>query len=115
MQNDQTTCADEKTGEHKQFAVVKRSVIVGGHKTSVSLEDDFWSSLKQMAVKRGISLSTQIEEIDRQRRTSNLSSAIRLHVLDHFRNRALSMVMIGERHQSPSIVPALTPSNSLGS
>ncbi len=114
MLNDQTAYTVEATGKQKQFAVVKRSVIVGGHKTSVSLEDDFWASLKQMAGKRGISLSMQIEEIDRQRRTSNLSSAIRLHVLDHYRNRALSLVMIGERQQSPSIVPSLPQANRPG-
>lgn len=90
----------------KEFAVVKRSVVVGGHKTSVSLEDAFWTSLKDIATRRGLSLSTQIDVIDRTRKTSNLSSAIRLFVLDHFRARAVTTMFIGERLQSPSIVPA---------
>jgi predicted DNA-binding ribbon-helix-helix protein len=89
----------------KEFAVVKRSVVVGGHKTSVSLEDAFWTSLKDIATRRGLPLSTQIDAIDRTRKTANLSSAIRLFVLDHFRTRAVTSVFIGERQPSPSIVP----------
>lgn len=89
----------------KEFAVVKRSVVVGGHKTSVSLEDAFWTSLKDIATRRGLPLSTQIDAIDRARKTANLSSAIRLFVLDHFRTRAITSVFIGERQPSPSIAP----------
>ncbi len=84
----------------KEFAVVKRSVVVGGHKTSVSLEDAFWSSLKDIAARRGLSLSMQIAAIDQHRRTSNLSSAIRLFVLDYFRERAIGTMFIGERQQA---------------
>lgn len=92
----------------KEFAVVKRSVVIGGHKTSVSLEDAFWTSLKDIAGRRGITLSRQIASIDQHRQTGNLSSAIRLFVLDHFRTRAMSAVFIGERQKSPSIAPALS-------
>lgn len=81
----------------REFAVVKRSVMVGGQKTSVSLEDAFWTSLKDIAARRGVSLSRQLAAIDAQRSTGNLSSAIRLYVLDHFRARADYPVMIGER------------------
>ncbi len=90
----------------REYAVVKRSVVVGGHKTSVSLEDAFWTSLKDIATRRGMTLSNQIDTIDRSRKTNNLSSAIRLFVLDHFRTRAISTMFIGERQTSPSIVPA---------
>jgi predicted DNA-binding ribbon-helix-helix protein len=92
----------------REFAVVKRSVVIGGHKTSVSLEDAFWTSLKDIAGRRGVTLSRQIASIDHHRQTSNLSSAIRLFVLDHFRTRAMSAMFIGERQRSPSIAPALT-------
>lgn len=81
----------------REFAVVKRSVIVSGQKTSVSLEDAFWTSLKEIAAKQGLSLSRQLAVIDAQRHTCNLSSAIRLYVLDYFRTRATYSVMIGER------------------
>ena len=93
-----------------KYAVVKRSVMVGGHKTSVSLEDAFWDSLKEIAARRGISLSTQLTSIDTHRNTGNLSSAIRLFVLDYFRTRAISMMMIGEcRTDSPGIAPFAEP------
>ncbi len=90
----------------KEFAVVKRSVVVGGHKTSVSLEDAFWTSLKDIATRRGLTLSTQIDAIDRSRKTSNLSSAIRLFVLDHFRARAVTTMFIGERLPSSNVASA---------
>jgi predicted DNA-binding ribbon-helix-helix protein len=65
--------------------VVKRSVVVGGHKTSVSLEEAFWSSLKEISRARATTLSELVGEIDAARQQGNLSSAIRLFVLDHFR------------------------------
>jgi predicted DNA-binding ribbon-helix-helix protein len=59
--------------------VVKRSIILAGHKTSVSLEDQFWKGLKEIAGKRLITLSTLVDTIDAQRQQgSNLSSALRL-------------------------------------
>lgn len=88
------------------YAVVKRSVMVGGHKTSVSLEDAFWISLKDIALRSSLSLSALLETIDQHRQTSNLSSAIRLYVLDYFRTRAISMMFIGERRiASHAVVP----------
>lgn len=89
--------ADSCATPTREFAVVKRSVIVSGQKTSVSLEDAFWTSLKDIASKQGLSLSRLLAVIDAQRHTDNLSSAIRLYVLDYFRTRATCSVMIGER------------------
>ena len=66
--------------------VVKRSIVIAGHKTSVSLEDAFWSGLKDIATSRTITLSELVATIDHDRRQGNLSSAIRLFVLDHYRN-----------------------------
>lgn len=65
--------------------VVKRSIVIGGHKTSVSLEDAFWKGLKEIASGRGVTLSELVSTIDSQRDTGNLSSALRLYVLDHYR------------------------------
>lgn len=67
--------------------VIKRSVVVGGHKTSVSLEDDFWVALKEIALRRRATLSDLVGSIDSQRRHGNLSSALRLFVLDHYRQQ----------------------------
>ncbi len=66
--------------------VVKRSIVIAGHKTSVSLEDAFWDSLKEIAAVRDETLSDVVAGIDGARKQGNLSSAIRLYVLDHFRN-----------------------------
>ena len=72
--------------------VVKRSIILAGHKTSVSLEDQFWKGLKEIAGKRLITLSTLVDTIDAQRQQgSNLSSALRLFVLNHYRGRVCDM------------------------
>jgi predicted DNA-binding ribbon-helix-helix protein len=66
--------------------VIKRSIIIAGHKTSVSLEDAFWKGLKDIAVRRGITLSDLVASIDSARRHGNLSSAIRLFVLDQLQS-----------------------------
>jgi predicted DNA-binding ribbon-helix-helix protein len=68
-------------------SVVKRSIVVAGHKTSVSLEDAFWSGLKEIAGGRRVTLSDLVAAIDGERRYGNLSSAIRLYVLDHYRGQ----------------------------
>ncbi len=59
----------------------KRSLVIDGHRTSVSLEDAFWRKLRAIAKERGVSLNRLVAEIDRDR-DGNLSSAIRLFVLD---------------------------------
>lgn len=69
--------------------VIKRSIVIGGHKTSVSLEDAFWSELKEIASRQKVTLSTVVSGIDTQRSQGNLSSAIRLFVLDNARARAV--------------------------
>ena len=65
--------------------VVKRSIVIAGHKTSVSLEDAFWKALKDIAILRRATLSDLVASIDSERQHGNLSSAIRLYVLDHYR------------------------------
>ncbi|MBP0579254.1 ribbon-helix-helix domain-containing protein [Labrys portucalensis] len=65
--------------------VVKRSIVIAGHKTSVSLEDAFWETLKELAAKRDLTLSDVVAEIDATRAQGNLSSAIRLFVLENVR------------------------------
>jgi predicted DNA-binding ribbon-helix-helix protein len=65
--------------------VVKRSVVIDGHKTSVSLEDQFWNDLKEIAYVQRMTLSKMIGEIDKVRQHSNLSSALRLFVLERVR------------------------------
>jgi predicted DNA-binding ribbon-helix-helix protein len=66
--------------------VIKHSISIDGRKTSITLEDAFWSLLKEIAQAQGATVSQTVKEIDRVRRGSNLSSAIRLFVLDRVRN-----------------------------
>jgi predicted DNA-binding ribbon-helix-helix protein len=68
--------------------VRKRSIMLAGHKTSVSLEDQFWDGLHEIAARDGVTTSGLVERIDTNRTVHNLSSAIRLFVLDHFRSGA---------------------------
>ena len=75
--------------------IIKRSVIVGGHKTSISLEDAFWSGLKEIAQAQGATLAQTVTEIDttrQQNKQNNLSSAIRLFVLGHIRDQKMRAV-----------------------
>ena len=89
--------------------VVKRSIVLAGHKTSVSLEDEFWSALKEVAAHRGMTISEVVRETDTQRQHSNLSSAIRLLVLEFYRGR-ISAKLDGEKHDvtSPKTPPVLS-------
>ncbi|WP_029008843.1 ribbon-helix-helix domain-containing protein [Azospirillum halopraeferens] len=75
----------------------KRSVLIAGHSTSVSLEEEFWDALKELAGAQGVSVNTLIERIDAGR-TGNLSSAIRVFVLRRLReDRGLSQAKVKER------------------
>jgi predicted DNA-binding ribbon-helix-helix protein len=65
--------------------ITKRSIVIDGHKTSVSLEEAFWTALKDIARQRGETLSQLVAAIDHGRQRGNLSSAIRLFVLAHYR------------------------------
>jgi predicted DNA-binding ribbon-helix-helix protein len=66
--------------------VLKRSVVIAGHKTSVSLEDAFWNGLKEIADNREMTLTELVAEIKSARR-GNLSSAIRVFVLRFYRDQ----------------------------
>ena len=91
--------------------VIKRSIVIAGHKTSVSLEDAFWKGLKEIADDRSLTLSELVSTIDTDRRHGNLSSAIRLFVLDHYRSKTAAIEskpprdMIAMRTQ-PSVLRA---------
>ena len=68
----------------------KRSLDIAGHRTSVSLEDAFWSALREIAVAEGLSLASLIARIDAARQGENLSSAIRVYVLETVRQTGAS-------------------------
>ena len=74
--------------EAVKSSVSKRSIVIAGHKTSVSLEDEFWNSLKEIASERGMTFAELVAAIDGNREHANLSSAIRLFVLGVYRDQA---------------------------
>ena len=61
--------------------MLKRSLTIAGHRTSIALEPEFWAALEKLATKRGLRLTALIEEIDASRDGPNLSSALRVAVL----------------------------------
>ena len=69
-------------------SVAKHSVVLAGHKTSISLEDAFWRGLKDIAATRRMNLKDLINSIDLDRERGNLSSALRLFVLNHYQSQA---------------------------
>lgn len=71
--------------------VTKRSIVIAGHKTSVSLEDAFWDELRSFAEQQRMTLSSVVNDIDTKRDGGNLSSAIRLFVLERARARAMEV------------------------
>jgi predicted DNA-binding ribbon-helix-helix protein len=94
-------------------------MLFAGHKTSVSLEDAFWDALREIATARGVTTAALVSTINTNRQHGNLSSAIRLFVLDHYRARSLarrlSLFVVSEQastdiRSGPSLrMPPLTP------
>ena len=66
----------------------KHSLVIAGHRTSVSLEAIFWAALRDLACEKGVSIATLAAEIDSARGDANLSSALRVYVLQVFREKA---------------------------
>ena len=77
--------APQPATEGRDGAVAKRSLAVAGHRTSISLEQAFWSGLRDIAAERGLSVAALVAEVDRARGPSNLSSALRVFVLARYR------------------------------
>ena len=84
----------------------KRSIALGDRRTSVSLEDGFWKSLREIARGRGDTLSDLLVKIDADRQSANVSSAIRLFVLQHYRDQL-------DRRGGVAISLGLDPPNSI--
>ncbi len=90
--------------------VVKRSIVIANHKTSVSLEDAFWQGLKDIAIARQVTLSDLVASIDAERRHGNLSSAIRLFVLDHYRAQSGGRAAAAPSPREVRLAPPSAPS-----
>ena len=75
--------------------LVKHSVTIAGHRTSISLEPEFWDALRALAASHGVSLGAEIAQIDAERGTRNLSSAIRLRILKAAQDQTPSLRKTG--------------------
>jgi predicted DNA-binding ribbon-helix-helix protein len=91
--------------------VVKRSIVIAGHKTSVSLEDAFWKAIREIALARGTTLSDLVTSIDLERGQGNLSSCLRVFVLDSCRSRISEKMMVRD---APADVMEMRPIKSAG-
>jgi predicted DNA-binding ribbon-helix-helix protein len=86
--------------------IVKRSLRIAGHATSISLEEPFWRLLRHVAAAESLSIAALVEAIDRERRGINLSSAVRIHLLEWMMLRSRftlsdteeGNVLAGEKH-----------------
>ncbi|MGO9388911.1 ribbon-helix-helix domain-containing protein [Rhodoblastus sp.] len=81
------TRAPEKAQDHDTGRMRKHSLVIAGHSTSISLETAFWEVLRELAREKGVSVAAYAAEIDQKRGAANLSSALRVHLLQVFRDR----------------------------
>jgi predicted DNA-binding ribbon-helix-helix protein len=98
-----------KAGTIMKSPIVKRSVLLAGRQSGVSLEDEFWSALKKIANDRSVTPSELVSDINAQRQHGNLSSMLRLFVLEYYRGKATEKPgdeMLGQ--QSPPTAPVLS-------
>jgi predicted DNA-binding ribbon-helix-helix protein len=90
----------EETEPEMKSLILKRSVVLRGHKTSISVEDAFWSSVKEIAASGQMSVSELISAIDSERHHGNLSSSIRLFVLNFYREQLLDRLDIRDKRKA---------------
>lgn len=84
---------------------MKRSIVIAGHKTSISIEEPFWKGLREIAAAKDMTLSELVASIDKERQRNNLSSHIRLHVLEYYQTKATQ----SEAEQTKSSTTATSP------
>ncbi|HEY6255184.1 MAG TPA: ribbon-helix-helix domain-containing protein [Xanthobacteraceae bacterium] len=101
--------AESTHPRHEKSLIVKRSIVIAGHKTSISLEEPFWRALKEIAGRRKMGLSELVTSIDSERSQTNLSSAIRLFVLGFYR---LELNAIAPARGKSSMPPASSASGT---
>jgi len=83
----QTTAGERERPRVMKSTIIKRSIVINGHKTSISIEDQFWAALKSIAAERKLTLSQLVSMVDDNRESGNLSSAVRVFVLSQYRRQ----------------------------
>jgi len=82
--------------------IIKRSIAIDGRKTSIGIEDDYWNSLKEIAHQRNETVSRLVTRIDKERKSANLSSNLRLFVLEYYQDQYASSELV-------DLAPELAP------
>jgi len=77
--------SESAPGGSRSIKVLKRSIVIAGHRTSVSLEDAFWDALKEISAQERLSVAALVAQVDAARGDANLSSALRVFALMHAR------------------------------
>lgn len=77
-------------------SVIKHSIVIKGHKTSISLENPFWQALKDLSAQKNMTVSALINSIDQGRETANLSSAVRQYVMRHYYDIAVRKAPVAQ-------------------
>lgn len=88
-----------RLGPGTRSLIIKRSVAVADHKTSISLEDAFWAALKEIANLKQMTLADLVTAVDAERRQGNLSSSVRLFILDFYRSQLKQGELPNKRRQ----------------
>ena len=106
--------SDSRSPAHRGInsPVIKRSIIRNGHKSSVSLEDQFWDGLREIAESRNMTVSTLVATIDHGSNKRNLSSAIRVFVLEHFRHNGERNLANSQANQGAHAANTTVPRTS---
>jgi predicted DNA-binding ribbon-helix-helix protein len=81
------SAGEDMTSANSHYSTFKHSTVINGHKTSVSLEKEFWSALKEIAIVQGTTVTALVGTIDLKRDHSNLSSALRVFVVEFYRKQ----------------------------
>jgi predicted DNA-binding ribbon-helix-helix protein len=89
-----------------KLSVIKHSIVIRGQNTSISLEDAFWNSLREIAHQRNETVYQLIARIDEERKFANLSSAIRLFVLGYYQDQYNSSKLVDLAHEDVRPVSA---------
>ena len=90
--------------------IIKRSILINGRKTSVSLENEFWDGLHAISELQKTKLSALLQQIDLDRRNANLSSAIRIFVLNYYRDQVAGEQPPAQDPDSPTFWTAKSAS-----
>jgi predicted DNA-binding ribbon-helix-helix protein len=94
-------------------AIIKRSVVIAGHKTSVSLEQPFWDVICEVADAEQTTVSAVLRRVDGARQHANLSSAVRMFALEHVQARVRAQAAMLPAPIAVSAVPAWREASAL--